>query len=560
MNIPKTILSSILIQYDKNDRQKLTTCTGRVRFCYWANPAQSWYHLCSLRLDEAMRIQVSSKDWHAILHLTGTFTYFYGFTMVVPIIVSIFFGEYKTLVDFALGFMICVSIGLLLRNTFRYNTNTQWVHGMSATALSWLIVMLIAALPYYWSGFFNSYVDACFDTMSGITTTGLTLIQNVDHIPISLNIWRHVLTFIGGQGVILVALSFVPPAAVGFQALVGEGKEEKLIPNVKDTGKAIWFISFFFMFVGLCIYFLIGLFIGLEPGWSLFHGFCIFMSSWSTGGFAPQMMNTMYYHSFLYEFACMIFFILGSMNFGLHYYVWFKDSRELLKDIETRSFIITLTITSILLTAGLLKDQIYSSFLPLVRKGFFILLSGHSGTGQMTIYATQFLTQWGDVGLIAVILVMLFGGWSASTAGGFKAIRIGIVFKSILSDIQQFLIPRTSVYVSKYRHLADRILNVKTIKTTMNIIALYMFIHLFGAVVGVLNGYPLVDSFFESVSATANVGLSCGITSSTMPFNMKIAYIINMYLGRLEFTAVIVLISYIVNGILHRKNKESKAL
>jgi trk system potassium uptake protein len=87
-----------------------------------------------------------------------------------------------------------------------------------------------------------------------------------------------------------------------------------------------------------------------------------------------------------------------------------------------------------------------------------------------------------------------------------------------------------------------------------------MFIHLFGAVVGVLNGYPLVDSFFESVSATANVGLSCGITSSTMPFNMKIAYIINMYLGRLEFTAVIVLISYIVNGILHRKNKESKAL
>jgi len=506
-----------------------------------------------------MRIQVDSKDWHSILHLTGTFVYFYGFTMIVPIIVAIFFGEYKTCVDFALGFMICVSIGLLLRNCFHCQTTTKWVHGMSATALSWLIVMFIAALPYYWSGFFGSYMHACFDTMSGITTTGLTLIQNIDHIPISLNIWRHVLTFIGGQGVVLVALSFVPAAAVGFQALIGEGKEEKLIPNVRDTGKAIWFISFFFMIVGLCIYFIIGLLIGLEPGWSLFHGFCMFMSSWSTGGFAPQMMNTMYYHSFMFEFACMVFFVLGSMNFGLHYYIWFKDRKELYKDIETRSFIITLTITSIILTVGLLKDQIYTSFLPLVRKGFFILLSGHSSTGQMTIYATQFLTQWGDVGLIAVILVMLFGGWSASTAGGFKAIRIGIVFKSIMSDIQQFLIPKTSVYISKYRHLGNRVLNPKTVKTTMNIIALYMLIHLFGAIVGVMNGYPLVDSFFESVSATANVGLSCGITSYTMPSNMKVVYIINMYLGRLEFTAAIVLISYIVNGLLQHKHKESKS-
>jgi trk system potassium uptake protein TrkH len=386
------------------------------------------------------------------------------------------------------------------------------------------------------------------------------LIQNVDHIPISLNIWRHVLTFIGGQGVILVALSFVPPAAVGFQALVGEGKEEKLIPSIKETSQAIWFISFFFMIVGICIYFIIGLLIGLEPGWSLFHGICMFLSSWSAGGFAPQTMNVLYYHNFLIEFACMVFMILGTMNFGLHYYIWFKDRKELYKDIETKSFMITLGITSVLLTIGLLKDQIYTTLFPLFRKGFFLLISGHTTTGQMTIYSTQFLTQWGDVGLIAVILVMIFGGWSASTAGGFKAIRIGIVFKSIISDIHQFLIPRTSVYVSKYRHLTDRILNSKTIKTTMNIIALYMIFHLLGAVVGVLNGYPLVDSFFESVSATANVGLSCGITSFTMPFNMKVVYITNMYLGRLEFTAAIVLISYIVNGAYRRRHKESKTL
>ncbi|MCK5848813.1 MAG: TrkH family potassium uptake protein, partial [Caldisericia bacterium] len=293
-----------------------------------------------------MRIQVDRHDWHTILNLTGTFVYFYGFTMFIPIIVAPFFGEYKTLIDFALAFVICVFSGLLLRNIFKTKRETQWVHGMSATALSWIIVMLIAALPYYWSGYFGSYLDACFDTISGITTTGLAIIQHVDHIPISLNIWRHVLTFIGGQGVILVALAFVPTAAVGFQALAGEGKEEKLIPNVQGTGKAIWFISFFFLVVGIAIYFVVGLIIGLKPGWSLFHGFCMFMSSWSTGGFAPQAMNTIYYHSFMYEFVCMTFFILGSMNYGLHYYIWYKDSRELYKDIETRSFIVTLTITS----------------------------------------------------------------------------------------------------------------------------------------------------------------------------------------------------------------------
>lgn len=497
--------------------------------------------------------RISGKDWCIVLNLTGGIIFYFGFTMLIPIVIGLVTSEFNSSINFAIGFLACILTGLILKSIFKGGKEAEWIHGMSAAALSWIIVMLLSAIPYFLSGFFSSYLDACFDVMSGLTTTGLVLVQNIDHIPVSLNIWRHLLTFIGGQGIIVIALVFLPPSGLGFKSLVGEGKEERLIPSVRETGKAIWYISLIYLLIGTALYFITGLFLGMYPLRSVFHGICMFMSSWSTGGFAPQSQNTMYYHSFPFEAVCMLFSILGSMNFGLHYYLWYrKDKKDVIRDIESKTFITTLTLTGILLIYGLIREGIYSSLLSLIRKGLFILVSGHTTTGQMTIYATQFITQWGNIGLIAIMLAMAFGGYSASTAGGFKGIRTGIVFKAVIAEIKRYFLPQSGVVVEKFHHLRDAVLSEKIVKSAALIIILYILMHLVGTIVGVLNGIPIIPALFESISAGSNTGLSCGITNPNMASSLKITYIINMFLGRLEFAAVFVFILFFVRSVFKR--------
>jgi len=447
-----------------------------------------------------MRKHISLKDWNVILNLTGSIIYYFGFTMIIPVVLALFLKEYNTLIDFSIGFLLCFIVGYFLKTFFKLERETGWIHGMSATTISWIVVMLIGAIPYYLSGYFNSYLDACFDTMSGLTTTGLILIQNVDHIPISLNIWRHILTFIGGQGIVVIALAVLPSiGGLGFKALVGEGKEERLIPNIRETGKSIWFISLIYLFIGSLIFFFIILNMGFQPLWSIYHGFCAFMTTWSTGGFSIHSQNTLYYHNFTFEIISMLFMLLGSMNFGLHYYIWFKNKKEFFKDIEIKSLIVTCSLTSIFLIYGLLKDKIFISFMSLIRRGLFILISGHTTTGSQTIYSIQFINNWGAIGLIAVMIAMVFGGSSASTAGGIKGIRIGVIFKAIILEIKKFFMPAGAVVVEKFNHLQENILTDKIVKSSAIIIILYFIMHTVGTIAGLLNGIPPMQALFESI-------------------------------------------------------------
>lgn len=496
------------------------------------------------------------KDFPMVLNLTGYFLYYFSYVLLVPTLVAAFMMEWGNVIHFAFTFFCFLSLSLFLMTTFKSCRETKWLHGMASTALSWLIIMVLSAIPLFFSGHFGSFLDACFDVMSGITTTGLSLVKDMDHLPISVNIWRHLLIFVGGQGLIVLSLVFLSPLGVGFQAMVGEGKDERLLPNIRETSKAIWVISLWYLLIGTIMLTVSGVFEGLSVPWSLFHGVCVYMSAWGTGGFAPQSQNLIYYHSPWIEGFAIVFMILGCMNFGIHYQIWYNNRKELFRDIETKTIVATISLTTILLTYGLLKDSIYQTMMPLLRKGLFLLLSAHTGTGQMTIYSRQFVTQWGDIGLLAIILAMVFGGYASSTAGGFKAIRIGLLAKGVASDIKRYLFPRNSVIVDKFHHFSDIVLTDKLVRSAVTIIVLYLITHLVGAIGGMIAGFPLVDSFFESVSATANVGLSCGITSPSMPGFLKVIYIVNMWLGRLEFTAVFVFFAYLFQEISGRWHHE----
>lgn len=492
-------------------------------------------------------------DLKVISYYTGYIVIGTALLMLIPIVIALFTKEYEPLLDFLISMNISLIIGftlMILGNVNKDKLYMEWKHGLIIASLSWILLMILCAIPYYLSSHMMSFVDACFDVMSGFTTTGVFLLQDLDHVSKSLNIWRHILTFVGGQGMVVLALMFLSAKTQGaYKMYVGEGKDVELVPNVKHTTRLIWQISLLYFLLGTFIFWLNGMYIGLKPLSSLYHAVCVFASAWSTGGFSPMSQNMLYYHSFSYEIVTIVFCILGALNFGFHYSVWKGNKKEIYKNIEIQSFFVTIMITSFFIIKGLTKLSVYPDALSIFRKGVYGLISAHTTTGFMNLYARQFSLEWGSFANLIMIIAMLLGGCACSTAGGFKALRIGIVFKGFIAEIKKSLISERRVKVFKFHNLKDHVLDSDTVKSSALIILLYIILFVIGTMIGCYYDYPILDSAFESASVTGNVGLSIGITSVTMPQVLKVFYIIAMYLGRLEFISVFALVGFTIGGI-----------
>ena len=333
---------------------------------------------------------------------------------------------------------------------------------------------------------------------------------------------------------------------------MGEAKDERLFPSVFHTANAIWKISFIYLAIGTIALWISGIAIGLPPLNAFLHGLWVYMAAWSTGGFAPMSQNILYYHSDVYEVITVVFFVIGSLNFALHQAVWNGNRKEVFRNIETVSFAATFSIVTIIACWGLMKLDVYADAAALFRKGFYHLISGHTTTGFMTLYPRQLLKEWGDVALLSIILAMLFGGSACSTAGGFKGLRIGIIYKAIVQETRRLLKPDSAVFVQRFHYMRDQTLNEKQVRSAALIVIMYMMIFTFATLVGTLCGHPVLEAAFESASVTGNVGLSIGVTSAAMPAILKATYIFNMWAGRLEFMAVLGIIGFVAGAVKRR--------
>lgn len=489
-----------------------------------------------------------------VLYYTGYIVIGMSLFMLLPALASAVFREWNVVLDFGIALMSSLSIGMSMvligRNTRLNKGKLMWKHGFVVASLSWFILMFLCAIPYMLSGHMNSLLDATFDVMSGFTTTGVFLLQDLDHVSVGLNLWRHMLTFIGGQGMVVLALSFLVREMAGaYKFYVGEGKDVTLVPNVRGTTQIIWIISMVYLTIGTFILFINGILIGLNPTNAFLHGLYIFMAGWSTGGFAPNLQNIMYYHSFSYEVVTILFFVLGSMNFGLHYAIIKGKKMEFLKNIEMQSYIISSFAASAIASVALAKSGLYTDAISLFRRVVYNIVSANTTTGFGSIFARQFILEWGPLGMMAITIVMLIGGSACSTAGGFKGLRVGIVVKGFFADMRKLLSSERRIKVEKYHHIKDMILDDAIVRSAGTIILLYIVMFTGATLLGAYYGYPVVDSMFEAASISGNVGLSVGITATTMPSAMKVYYIIAMYMGRLEFLSVFALIGVMAQGV-----------
>jgi trk system potassium uptake protein TrkH len=494
-------------------------------------------------------------DLKIIIFYTGKIIILIGLLMLIPFFVGLAFAEWPAAVDFLFSTALTLSLGyIFLLAGGRTDKIPKLFHAMLITALSWLIAMAVSAVPYFLSGHMASFLDACYDTMSGYTTTGLYLLKDLDHISVALNMWRHIITYTGGQGIVVLALTFlITPTSGAYKIMVGEGKEVQLQPNVRNTAIQIWKISSIYLIIGTLVLSIVGYSNGIKPVMALMNGIWIFMSAWSTGGFAPYSQNILYYHSFAFDIISMIIFILGSMNFAIHNAIWTGNRKEIWKNIEMKSFTITLSIISFIAITGLAYKKVYTNILSFFNLGFYQIVSAHTTTGLSTIYSVTFIKDWGPPGMIAIILAMAIGGSAASTAGGFKGLRVGIIFKGMIHEIKTFLTPEKAVISTKIHHIRDTILDDSMVKSAALIIIFYVFTYMLGAVVGTAYGYPFIQAFFESVSNASNTGLSVGITNYTMPTAMKVVGIFQMWLGRLEFISVFVFFGSIIMAIFRKR-------
>ena len=505
-----------------------------------------------------MIVRPRKEDHLVIGKYTGKVIIGVGMLMVIPFVTSLAFAEWDTAVDFVVSIAACLVFGFGLQYVCRTAKDLSWSHGLVVASGSWFFATALGCLPHFLSGHSGTYLNSLFDVMSGYTTTGLYLLQDLDHVSMGLNMWRHLLTYAGGQGIIVIALTFLFAGTAGaFKIYVSEGKEEKLLPNVIRTARAIWMISLTYLVVGSTFLWLGLMKEGLSWTRGGLHAVWLFMGAWSTGGFAPQSLNLLYYHSFLIEIITLVIFVIGSFNFVLHYSVWTRRRPEILKNIEIRSFTITTLVTTFMLSIGFAKFGLYTTLTEFFRKGFYNLASGHTTTGNSTVYATSFFKEFGFIAMWAIIVAMAIGASACSTGGGFKGLRMGILTKSLWGDIKSLVSPESAVVREKVHHVKDIWLDDSLVKGTMLVVISYMVIYGVGGLLGTIYGYNPSVSFFDAVSAGSNTGLSAGLTTPLMPALLKVYYIFEMWAGRLEFISVFALFGMSV-ALIRGKGRGSR--
>ncbi len=387
--------------------------------------------------------------------------------------------------------------------------------------------------------------------MSGLTTSGLTLVQDLDHLAMSHNMWRHLTHLLGGQGIVVAGLSFaLARGSAAVSLYFAEGRDERIMPNVMHTARFIWFVTAVYVVLGTAALTVLNVSRGMGFVRGSLHAFWATVATFDTGGFGPQSQNAGYYHSPAFEAITALLMLAGTLNFSLHADIWRGDRRELFKNTEVRTLASNIAILTAAVAFGLAATPLLGDVGAVIRKGAYHIVSANTGTGHQTLYPSQWATDVGGLAFIAVVLAMAFGGMASSTAGGIKSLRVSLVLKGVMARVKAALAPATAVTFVRFHHIVKQVVTPELLSNALMVSVLYVVTYVTGGLIGAAYGYPADLALFESVSAAANVGLSTGITSPSMPVLLKVTYIVQMWAGRLEFIALFALIASIAAPVV----------
>ena len=470
------------------------------------------------------------SNYKTVFFTLGILQIILGVSMFIPIIAQIVYSEFDS--SFIGASIITIVFGFLFfLSNLNHDKKLNLHQAFLLTALSWLSVATFSSLPFIFSEIKLSITDSFFESMSGITTTGSTIISNLENTPKSILLWRAILQWLGGIGIIVMAITLMPIMNVGGMQLFkisSNDSSEKILPKSKEIALRLIYIYSGLTFLCATTYKIFGM--------NYFDSLTHSMTTIATGGFSNYNESIGYFNSVSIEIVSMFFIILGSIPFIAYIKFLSGDKKIFISDIQIQTFMKIILVSIIILSIYiLLIPDIRFSF----RSVFFNIISILTGTG----YVNAEFDTWGSFPLVLFLILMFIGGCAGSTTCGVKIFRIQILYLFVLNQFKKLIYPK-GIFIIKYDQSS---INDKFIASIISFIYLYLVVFFLITALLSITGLDFITSISGAATSISNVGPGLGSVIgptgnfSTLPDISKWILSIGMILGRLELFAILVL-------------------
>ena len=467
-----------------------------------------------------------------ILRVLGILLCFEALFMFIPTIVSFYYNEPDKW-----AFLISSIFTLALGGTLAYRLrNCREVMGrrdgiLLGTAV-WLVFALMGMLPFF--SISPSFTDALFETVSASTTTGASIFKNIDHLPHGILLWRCMLQWIGGIGIILFTVAVLPMlnhrgGMILLSTEVSGMGQYKLSPRINQTALRLWMCYFIFTAI-LCMLLYAG-------PMSLFDAVCHSMSTMATGGFSTHNASIGYYHSSYIDYVITIFTFAGGINFAIIYRTVMDDHKLLFRTEQVRWFAMIILICTVMFTIGLFVEGHYSSIEKCFRMALFQVCTVATSTG----FSTANAWSWGPFYALISLILMFFGACAGSSTGGSKIDRMIVLVKNARNEFYRVIHPN----VIRPVLFNNKALSHETVSKILAFIIMYVIVWMVGSVILALQGASMSEAVWGALSALSNLGAGIGADAggfySVITDSAKWTLMALMIVGRLEiFTALVI--------------------
>ena len=472
------------------------------------------------------------SNYKTVFFTLGVLQIILGLSMIIPIITQFIFNELDA--GFIGSGIVCIIFGILFfLSNLDHNKKLNLQQAFLLTSLSWITIAIFGSLPFVFSSLNLSFTDAFFESMSGITTTGSTIITNLDSTPKAILLWRALLQWLGGIGIIVMAITLMPIMNVGGMQLFkisASHNAEKIFPKSKE-------ISLKLITIYLSLTIICSIFYNIF-GMNFFDSVTHSMTTIATGGFSNYNESIGYFDSTLIEFTSIIFIFLGSLPFIAYIKFLNGDKKIFFTDSQIRLFFkITLISTIILIFYLILKNGNLDE--TNIISLSFNVISILTGTG----YVTEDFSNWGNFSIIFFLVLMFIGGCAGSTTCGIKIFRIQILYQFISNQLKKIVYPR-GVFLIKYE---KNNIDDKFMSSIISFIYLYIIIFFIITALLSISGLDFVTSISGAATSISNVGPGIGENIgpngnfSQLSSSSKWILSLGMIMGRLEIFAILIL-------------------
>ncbi len=474
-------------------------------------------------------------NFRLILNVIGTALVFMSLFMIFPFIVSFIYDQ-SDIISLAESFLITFVSGTTLYLFTRKHRGEEIKHrdAFVIVTLTWLLISLFGSFPFMLTGTFHSFTDAYFESMAGFTTTGASVLIDIQSTPKGVLFWRSMIQWMGGMGIIVFAIAILPLLGTGgmqlFKAEVPEINVDKVRPRIIDVAKALWIIYFALTSADVALLAISGM--------DLFDAICHAFTTMATGGFSTKNNSIAYFKNPSIEYVTSMFMFLAGINYTLYFYVFRGKISRLWKSSEFKFYMIITVLATILITINIWKvsfDSLTDSF----RHALFQVVSIMTTTG----YATTDFEKWSSFAQIILVTVMFLGGMIGSTGGGIKQVRILLMIKQGYRQMYQLIHPRAVTTLK----LDERFLDNEILGSIWGFVFLFLGVCVIAIIGMAVVGADMITATTTVISAICNVGPALGDAGpadnyASMPIAGKWILIFCMLTGRLEVYTVLILL------------------